>query len=92
VIDAIASSLDVRVHKVKLPRAVLPAVGYLGDGISKIMDKTSMINRDKVKELRYSEWVCNITKAKRSLGFAPRVRIKEGIKWTADWYRIHRWM
>jgi nucleoside-diphosphate-sugar epimerase len=92
VIDAIASSLDVRVHKVKLPRAMLPAVGYLGDGISKLMDKKSMINRDKVKELRHSEWVCNITKAKSSLGFAPQVGIKEGIKWTADWYRIHKWL
>jgi nucleoside-diphosphate-sugar epimerase len=36
--------------------------------------------------------MCDATKAKEKLGFSPKVKIKEGAKWTADWYRIHNWL
>ncbi|MBI5049451.1 MAG: NAD(P)-dependent oxidoreductase [Nitrospirae bacterium] len=92
IINEIASALQVRLIKIRMPKSALPAVGFLGDCLSKITNKTTMINRDKVKELMHSNWVCDISKAKNKLGFIPKVGIKEGIKWTADWYRIHKWL
>lgn len=92
IIKEIASVLHVRPLKIKLPRRILPTIGFFGERISKIMGKDTMINRDKIKELMYSDWVCDITKAKNDLCFQPKVGIKEGIKWTADWYRIHKWL
>jgi nucleoside-diphosphate-sugar epimerase len=47
---------------------------------------------DKIKELKYSDWTCDIDLSKADLNFEPQVRLKEGIKWTADWYRIHKWL
>ncbi len=92
VINEISSALDVKVFKVKVPRIILPTVGFFVERISKIMGTSSMINSDKVKELKFTDWVCDITEASNDLGFKPKVRIKEGIKWTADWYRIHKWL
>lgn len=92
IIDEIALALGVNVSMIRLPRAVLLTIGFFGEGISKIIGKSSMINRDKIKEIMHKEWICDITKAKNELGFQPRVKIKEGIKWTADWYRIHKWL
>lgn len=92
IINEIADVLQVRLIKLRLPKVLLPLIGVLGEGLSRITGKTTMINRDKVKELIHTDWVCDISKAKGKLGFIPEVRIQEGVKWTADWYRIHRWM
>ncbi len=92
IIDEIASALGKKTFKVRLPRALLPLVGNLAGGIGKITGKSTMINKDKMREIMYNDWICDITKAKRELGFKPFVGIKEGMRWTADWYRIHKWI
>ena len=33
----------------------------------------------------------DISRARRDLGFAPEVPIREGIRRTLEWYREHRW-
>lgn len=92
VINEIASALQVRLIKLRVPKRGLPVIGLIGEGLSKITNKTTMINSDKIKELMYTNWVCDISKAKNKLGFMPMVGLKEGIRWTADWYKIHRWL
>lgn len=92
VMNEIADALKVRLIKLRIPRKALPVIGFLSNGLSKITKKPTMINRDKIKELMYADWVCDISKAMNKLGFMPKVGIKKGIKWTADWYRIHRWL
>jgi nucleoside-diphosphate-sugar epimerase len=62
-------------------------------GITERLGKgSSIINRDKLKELNYVHWTCDSSKAAEDFKFVPKVTIKEGIKWTADWYRIHQWL
>ncbi|GAB4534364.1 MAG: NAD(P)-dependent oxidoreductase [Thermodesulfovibrionia bacterium] len=92
IIDEIALALDKRVVKVRLPRPILPLIGIFADGIGKIKGRASMINKDKIKEIMYNDWVCDITKAKSELGFRPNIGIKEGMRWTADWYRTNGWI
>ncbi|MBL7049187.1 MAG: NAD(P)-dependent oxidoreductase [Nitrospira sp.] len=92
IIDTIAKVYGVNVLKLRVPRALLPAIGFFGDKISKMMNKKIMINSDKVKELGYANWTCGIESAKHDLGFKPAVDMKEGFKWTADWYRIQGWL
>lgn len=92
IIDEIASALGKKAFKVRLPRVLLPVIGVLAEGVGKITGKTTMINKDKMREIMYNDWVCDITNARIELGFNPAVGIKEGMRWTADWYRIHRWI
>jgi len=84
----IASALDVKATPLKVPKSVMPLVAF----ISEKMNKQGIINRDRIKDFRHSRWICDSGKAKEEFGFQPKVAIKEGIKWTADWYRIHRWL
>jgi len=84
----IASALNVGITQIKIPRFVMPFLAFVSERIN----KKGIINRDKIKELRHSHWICDASKAMEKLGFIPKVKIKEGIKWTADWYRIHRWL
>ncbi|MEF9475350.1 MAG: NAD(P)-dependent oxidoreductase [Candidatus Mariimomonas ferrooxydans] len=92
IIKEIANVLNVRPLKIKLPRTVLSTIGFFSEKISTIIGESAIINRDKIKELSYKDWVCDITKAKNDLCFKPEIGIKEGIKWTADWYKIHKWL
>lgn len=75
--------------KLPVPRSIMPVLAGLGS-ISGWFP--GIINRDKISELRHRNWTCDPGRAKRELGFTPKIKLKEGIKWTADWYRIHQWL
>jgi len=88
IIAEISSALEVKPMKMRLPRSLMPFIAFLGEKA----DKKGIINKDKVRELLFSNWTCNACKAKNELGFKARITLREGIKWTADWYKIHRWL
>lgn len=41
---------------------------------------------DKLKELEQQHWVCSGQKAKRELGFEPRISLEAGMRETIQWY------
>ncbi|NWF52103.1 MAG: NAD(P)-dependent oxidoreductase [Nitrospirae bacterium] len=88
IVNAISSAFGIKAVRLRIPKFIMPYFAYIGEKI----DRKGIINRDKINELTYSHWICDITKAREELGFIPKVRIKEGMKWTVDWYRIHRWL
>jgi len=88
IMKAISSALGTKAFRLRVPKCIMPLFAYIGEKIN----RQGIINRDKMSELSHSHWICDATKAKEELGFIPKVRIKEGMKWTADWYRIHRWL
>jgi nucleoside-diphosphate-sugar epimerase len=88
IIDAISTALQRRPLKVSIPRAVIPAVGIL----SRLVGRLSIVSTDRMKDIRHQYWVCDIEKAKKRFGFQPKVDMRLGAQWTADWYRIHQWI
>jgi len=86
--NEISSALNTKVMRLRLPKFIMPFCSFIGERTN----KHGIINRDKMRELAYSHWICDPEKAKKEIGFIPKVGIKEGIKWTADWYRIQRWL
>lgn len=88
IVKAISSALGTKAIRLRVPKCIMPFFAYIGERIR----RQGVINRDKMNELSHSHWICDIQKAREELGFIPKVGIKEGMKWTADWYRIHRWL
>ncbi len=88
IIEAVSIAMQKRPIKINIPKFVMPLLGHVAKRIKGI----SIINADKIREMKYSCWTCDTTKAVEMLEFKPKVKIKEGAKWTADWYRIHRWL
>ncbi len=84
----ISSALNVNAKPIKVPKFVMPFVAF----ISEKMNRQSIINRYRIKDFQHDYWVCDSMKIKNEIGFNPKVGLKEGIKWTADWYRIHKWL
>ncbi|MEW6108869.1 MAG: NAD(P)-dependent oxidoreductase [Nitrospirota bacterium] len=86
--NEICAALDSRVVKIRFPRSVMPFLAFIGQKIN----KKGIINTDRIKDFAFSNWTCDSSKAKEELGFDTRITLREGIKWTADWYRIHQWL
>jgi nucleoside-diphosphate-sugar epimerase len=84
----ICSALDVKALPLKVPKFAMPFFAFIGEKLN----KKGIINRDRIKDFRHSHWICDPQKVREEIGFIPKVGLKEGIKWTADWYRIHRWL
>lgn len=87
--SAISQAVGSRPIRLPLPHGMIPFLAGLGRFLGR---NGSIINRDKVKELSHSCWVCDSTRATRELGLAPRTNMNEGFKWTANWYKIHQWL
>jgi len=88
IIDSVAEALGRSPVRVPAPRFLLPVLGAIGERLK----GCSIMNADKVREIRQTHWICDTGKAVEKLGFSPKTTIKEGAKWTAEWYRIHNWL
>lgn len=92
IIEAISDALQKRPMRLNIPKVVMPLLGFISEKAKGARKGINIINTDKIKEMRHSYWICDMTRAAERLKFEPKVKIKEGVKWTADWYRIHQWL
>ncbi|MEO5361240.1 MAG: NAD(P)-dependent oxidoreductase [Nitrospirota bacterium] len=86
--NTIAEELNCQYLKVRVPKFLMHPIASISEKIS----RHSIINSDKIRELNFTHWVCNSDDAMRDFEFDPKVCLKEGIKWTANWYKIHKWL
>jgi nucleoside-diphosphate-sugar epimerase len=89
IVNEISGVLGTRIVKVRMPRPLMAVLVGITERLGR---GSSIINRDKLRELNCVHWTCDSSKAAKDFKFVPKVTIKEGIKWTADWYRIHQWL
>ncbi|RME62464.1 MAG: NAD-dependent epimerase/dehydratase family protein, partial [Nitrospirae bacterium] len=87
--SVIAEALEKNPVKLPVPRPILSGLALVG---GKILSNPSIFNRDKAREIRYNNWTCLCSKAQKELGYEPKVKLREGMKWTADWYKLNRWL
>ena len=78
--------------KLHLPFSLVKLVGISLEKAGAVINKTPVINEDKLKELMGKNWVCSIEKAKRELNFNPLFNLEKGLKETVKWYRQFNWL
>lgn len=88
IINAISEAIGKRPLKIKIPQSI----GVFFIRVFQKFDKKSIINSDKLKELIQPCWVCSTKKAESLLGFKTKTKLKEGMEWTARWYRMNQWL
>ena len=89
IVYEIMEAMGTRALRIGIPASVMKLLAKVS---GKLADGASIINLDKLREIKHNHWTCDAKKAELEFGFIPRVTIKEGIKWTADWYKIHKWL
>jgi nucleoside-diphosphate-sugar epimerase len=70
----------------------LRAAGRLGDLWGAVTGREPLATSHKVTLGLQPWWLCSSARARRELGWAPRVGLDEGARLTAAWYRERGWL
>jgi dihydroflavonol-4-reductase len=90
--DIVTQAMETKAICVRVPEWMVFGVASLSEYLSKISGKPSLLSKGKVEEMVQKNWVCDITKAKRVLGFEPKVSLMEGARLTFEWYKKENWL
>ena len=74
-----------------LPRKLVETAALGVELYGRATNRAVMLTRDKCNEL-FEQWVCDGARARRDLGWAPKVSFEDGIQKTVNWYREAGWL
>ncbi|MEJ0101826.1 MAG: NAD(P)-dependent oxidoreductase [Bacteroidota bacterium] len=78
--------------KFHLPGGVVKAIAFTLENTMKVFNKASVLNKEKLNELLASNWICDIEKARKELGFRPMYNLDTGVKESLEWYQQYKWL
>jgi dihydroflavonol-4-reductase len=84
--------LNKKLLRVRVPRPMVFVIAGLSGFASKFKKKPSVLNFEKAYDLIQENWCCDISKAKKELGYRQDVTLTDGVKETITWYLDHKWM
>lgn len=91
IVDTLGDVLGRRVRAVPVPRRALPWAAVASEAFGRWFGGPVFLSRDKVVDMCQLHWVCGAAPSD-ALGWAPRVRLREGLAETAAWYRAKGWL
>jgi UDP-glucose 4-epimerase len=78
--------------KIHLPITLVKGLAITLEKSYSLLNKTSVLNLEKLNELTAINWCCNIERAKKELGFEPAYDLRSGLKEALNWYRENNWI
>lgn len=91
--DLIQQELGVkRVCHIVAPLCVLWLVCLISGTAATLLGRVSTLNLDKYRIMRQRNWQCDITAARRDLGYCPQWPLSRGVKAAVEWYREAGWL
>jgi nucleoside-diphosphate-sugar epimerase len=84
--------LGKRTFKFHLPYGMVKGVAILLEKGYGLMNKTSILNNEKLNELTALNWCCDIGKAVRELQYEPQYNLERGLTETLHWYKENKWL
>jgi len=98
IVDTIARVMGVRVIKPRIPVPVALAMGWSFEMLAKVLRFYPFVipetgrppfSRKTVAWTAESRLYCDISKARRELGYNPPFSLEDGVRETVDWYRAN---
>jgi dihydroflavonol-4-reductase len=90
--EIIARALDKRPLHIAVPDAVLSLIALWSKAQARLTAKTPLLNDQRIIDMRQAYWLCSAEKARRELGYAPRLDLETAVQETAEWYLENGWM
>ena len=78
--------------RITAPLWVLRIVTFCGEYIGRLTGRMTAQNNDKYYIMRQRNWRCDITPARRELGYEPQVQLEEGVRRSIQWYKENGWL
>jgi nucleoside-diphosphate-sugar epimerase len=77
---------------VQLPAWLVRAAAGVGDAVSVVTGRASLLTSGKVALAVPRFWTCSGERIRRELGFTPTITLERGLAETYSWYRTNRWL
>lgn len=77
---------------IKAPLWLLKAICAVSGTVSGWMGKTTTLNLDKYHILSQRNWQCDITPARKELGYEPQWNLERGVAEAVAWYKENKWI
>ena len=87
-----AEIMGTRYFTVRLPHGLVFMVAGAAQFVAGLQRRPATLNVEKARDITQRYWTCDVSKAKRDLGYSQEMRLEEGIRNTVDWYREHGWL
>ncbi len=78
--------------RIHVPYAVVEKMAVFSQWLYKGSAKSPVIYPERLKELTAQNWGCDISLAKRILGFEPKYNLEEGLRESLLWYKENNWL
>jgi len=92
VLDCMAEVLSVKAITVHVPDVFAHLLAGFSAVFGRFAKSSATLSPEKARELIAKYWICDVSKARRELGYESRVGLREGLRMTADWYREQGWL
>jgi len=84
IIDTIAKEMKIKLSKFYVPQVVIQKSICFIQLFRRLLGLPPSVNLARLEEGTHS-WECDISKAKKELGYHPKIEIEEGLKTTIQW-------
>jgi nucleoside-diphosphate-sugar epimerase len=72
---------------IRPPAALLTGIACVSEGVAVLRGRPSLINRQKIVEMKQPAWVCSSRRLRHDTQWSPCLSLESGIAGTIDWYR-----
>lgn len=80
------------IFRAHLPLPLVKLMAGFLDFVYGFTAATPVLNKEKLKELTASNWICSIEAARNSLHYAPQYDLRQGMQETLMWYKENKWL
>ncbi len=90
--DILKILLNKKALRFHIPMPLIRSLAFFLETTNGWLKKPSVINREKLNELAAKNWICDISKAKKELGYTPEFDLQSGLEDAITWYTKNKWL
>ena len=84
--------LSNKTFKIHIPLSIVNLLAILSEKGSGLLNKTSVLNKEKLNELTAANWCCDISRLRNELGYSPQYNLQQGLEESINWYKANQWL
>jgi dihydroflavonol-4-reductase len=92
VMEHISRALGKNPRVIGIPSGVADMISRAEQFRASLIGAKPLLTPDRIKELTQANWTCDDTRARLDIDYESLISLPEGMKSTADWYRLHKWL
>jgi dihydroflavonol-4-reductase len=92
IIEYISRALGKTPRVIAVPARVADAISRADILRSSLIGSKPLLTPDRIVELTQANWTCDDTRARLDIDYESSISLPDGIKSTAEWYRVRKWL